>query len=276
MMPVVAAFDPDIFDSPVTVLQHARATVADELPLHKHRKGQLVLVLHGAATCEVEDGVWMVPSECAVWIPPGMRHSNKFTTNAHICFVFIDNAQTVLPDYCCTLGSTGLIREIVQTLAERPKTYATDDATGRLAAVLLDELGRLPRDGVYLPVYGDARLQKILTMLKDNPADRSTIAEWAQRVAMSERSLERLTFLATGLTFGRWRQQFQIVLALQYLADELPVNIVAERLGYESVPAFVTMFKKALGKSPTQYMKERQAGTVRIVPGAHGKTLSAV
>ncbi|WP_374758481.1 hypothetical protein [Shewanella sp. KT0246] len=31
---------------------------------------------------------------------------------------------------------------------------------------------------------------------------------------------------------------------------------ISEKLGYESVSAFITMFKKALSKSPKRYMKE--------------------
>lgn len=44
--------------------------VEDEqfIPRHQHRKGQLILALHGALTCEVESGMWMVPPQYAVWV----------------------------------------------------------------------------------------------------------------------------------------------------------------------------------------------------------------
>ena len=35
---------------------------------------------------------------------------------------------------------------------------------------------------------------------------------------------------------------------------------VTVNLGYESMPSFVTMFRKALGTSPARYMAERYAG----------------
>ena len=50
--------------------RHHEAAVAfcihagtDELtsPVHQHRKGQLILALHGAITCTVENALWMVP-----------------------------------------------------------------------------------------------------------------------------------------------------------------------------------------------------------------------
>ncbi len=36
------------------------------IPAHSHRKGQLILALHGALTCEVENAMWMVPPQYAV------------------------------------------------------------------------------------------------------------------------------------------------------------------------------------------------------------------
>lgn len=56
-----------------------------------------------------------------------------------------------------------------------------------------------------------------------------------------------------GLSFGRWRQQLHLMIALSKLAEGQSVQNVAGILGYDSVNAFITMFKKSLGKSPTQY-----------------------
>ena len=47
------------------------------IPAHSHRKGQLILALHGALTCEVENAMWMVPPQYAVWVPGQLSHSNR-------------------------------------------------------------------------------------------------------------------------------------------------------------------------------------------------------
>lgn len=57
------------------------------------------------------------------------------------------------------------------------------------------------------------------------------------------------------MTFGRWRQQLQLIIALRSLAAGATVQKVSGDLGYESVSAFITMFKKALGTSPAKYLK---------------------
>ncbi len=61
------------------------------------------------------------------------------------------------------------------------------------------------------------------------------------------------------MSFGRWRQQLSVMLAVKRLAGGSSIQQVAADLGYESVPSFVTMFRKALGTSPGRYMAERHA-----------------
>jgi AraC-like DNA-binding protein len=61
------------------------------------------------------------------------------------------------------------------------------------------------------------------------------------------------------MSFGRWRQQFSVILAVRWLAGGASIQQVAADLGYESVPSFVTMFRKALGTSPGRYMAERHS-----------------
>jgi AraC-like DNA-binding protein len=91
------------------------------------------------------------------------------------------------------------------------------------------------------------------------PADRGTLEIWARRAGMSERTLLRLISRETGMSFGRWRQQLCVVLAVKWLAGGASIQQVAGDLGYESVPSFVTMFRKVLGTSPGRYMAERHS-----------------
>ena len=93
------------------------------------------------------------------------------------------------------------------------------------------------------------------------PADRATVQEWADRIAVSERTLRRLVLQETGMSFGRWRQQLHIILSLQWLTEGTSVQSVATDLGYESAGSFVVMFRKALGTSPARHMAQRLAGS---------------
>ncbi|CUX37588.1 AraC family transcriptional regulator (fragment) [Agrobacterium tumefaciens str. CFBP 5621] len=72
---------------------------------------------------------------------------------------------------------------------------------------------------LHLPLTDESRLIQIASELVNNPSDRSTMAQWATRVAMSKNSLARLFQRETGLTFGRWRQQLQLIVAIRSLGS---------------------------------------------------------
>lgn len=224
-----------------------------EVPVHHHRQGQLILAMQGGVTCEVAGAIWMVPPRYAVWVPGMMPHSVRATANARICYLYVQPGAAQLPVECCTLAISQLVHALILDMADQPAAYPADSRTGRKAALLLEELAVMPVERLHLPVSDEPRMRRIATLLSDNPADRRTLAEWASLVAMSERSLARLVRQETGMTFGRWRRQLHLIVALRQLAAGQPVQRVAEELGYESVTAFITMFKKSLGKPPAKY-----------------------
>ncbi|MFN4011342.1 MAG: AraC family transcriptional regulator [Pannonibacter sp.] len=255
----VSVFDPDLTDRPAVARQLDFADHEAEVPMHAHRKGQLILALHGAVTCTADNEIWIVPPNCAVWIPGGVPHSARATANARLNYLFVEPGAAKLPEDCCTLSISPMIREMVDRLAHEPADYPSDGHAARLARVALDELVEMPRERFNLPISSNLRIRAIADALTVEPSDRSTSAEWAKRLAMSERSLARLMIRETGLTFGRWRQQLHLVVALRELASGATVQTVAAELGYDSVNAFITMFKKALGSTPAQYFAQRRA-----------------
>lgn len=248
------SFDPDLSPRPAIALRVEVPEHDSEAPLHRHRKGQLVLALRGGAICEVPGAVWMVPPHCAVWVPGDLPHSNRVTPNARVCLLFVEPGASALPDKPCTVAISPLVRELIQHLAGLPHDYPADGPTARLARVLLDELPNMPVEQLHLPMSSEPRVRRIADALLRDPGDRSTLPEWAQRLAMSERSLARLMVRETGLSFGRWRQQLQLLVALRELSAGAAVQRVSAELGYESVTAFITMFKKALGQPPARYL----------------------
>ncbi|UXB18061.1 helix-turn-helix transcriptional regulator [Stenotrophomonas maltophilia] len=252
--------DPDETDRPAVASRLQVAEHDAEIPVHEHRKGQLILALHGAVTCEVANALWIVPPQCGVWIPGGMPHSNRATANARLCYLFVEPGIVDLPMQCVTLAISPMLREMILHLADAPLDYPHGSHTDRLARVLLDELVRMPAEHLSLPVSHHPKVRALAAALSADPADRSTIGQWAVRLALGERTLTRLIERETGLSFGRWRQQLHLLIAIRELAAGAPVQRVSETLGYESVTAFITMFKKALGLSPARYFAVRLRG----------------
>ncbi|RWP88703.1 MAG: AraC family transcriptional regulator [Mesorhizobium sp.] len=245
-------FDVDDLSAPAIAVRVDIPETRAEVPSHWHRKGQLVFALAGGVTCRVPSGLWMVPPHCGVWIPGGMEHSNVATANARIFFVYIEPGAADLPERCCTLSISPLLRELIIELSDR---LQDDEARGELLTkMLLTELPRMPVQQLHLPISSEPRLNRIAEALAQDPADRSTLADWAKRMALSESSLAHLVAKETGLSFGRWRQQLHLIVAIRELASGKSVQQVSGDLGYGSVTAFITMFKKALGKPPAKYL----------------------
>lgn len=255
----VSVSAPDLTPLPAVAYQLDFAEHEAEIPSHVHRKGQLILTLHGAVTCIAGNEIWIVPPNCGVWIPGGVPHSARATANARLTYLFVEPGAVNLPENSCTLSVSPMIREMVDRLARERADYLADSHAARIARVILDELAQMPRERFNLPISSHPKIRAMADALTIEPSDRSTLSDWAKRVAMSERSLARLLIRETGLTFGRWRQQLHLVVALRELASGETVQNVAAELGYESVNAFITMFKKALGSTPAQYFAQRGA-----------------
>lgn len=255
--------DPDDIPRPLVAFGVSMVTTGVELARHHHGKAQLLLTLRGVLTCEADGGLWIVPPQCAVWIPGGAMHSIKFSGTIEGYNAFIDPALAAgLPTGCCTVAVTPLLRELLVCAARFPALYPEGGRESHLVTLLIHEIAAAPVERLHLPMPADQRLRQIVEMMMADPSDRGTAEIWARRVGLSERTLARLLARQTGMSFGRWRQQMAILLALQGLAKGAPIKQVAADLGYESAGSFVTMFRKALGTSPGRYMSRVRAESI--------------
>jgi AraC-like DNA-binding protein/quercetin dioxygenase-like cupin family protein len=255
-------FVPDDVPRAVVAVGGYMVTKGMELAKHEHRKAELILTLRGVVRCEADQGVWIVPPRCAVWIPDNVPHSVTFAGNVEVYVLLVEpDAAPALPGQCCTLSISPLLERLLLHATQMPILYDVDGADGRIATVLLDQLSVAPVETLNFPMPVDARLRKIAAAMMADPSDRATIDDWGRRMAVAPRTLTRALKRETGMSFGRWRQQLHILIALKRLDQGASVQAVAFDLGYEGASAFVTMFRKALGKPPARYLAERRIAT---------------
>ncbi|KRC16799.1 MULTISPECIES: helix-turn-helix domain-containing protein [unclassified Acidovorax] len=261
--------DMDSVSRPVVALSATSVTKDWENAKHQHRKAQLIYSARGILNCEIEDGVWIVPPQCAIWIPGDLPHSARGAGETECYCLFVEpDAAPDLPTTCCTISVTPLLRELLLKVAGFPELYASGGREDRLIAALLDELVAAPVEHLHLPMPRDLRLRRLAQMMLDDPTDKTSKADWATRIGMSERSMSRLLLHELGMSYGRWRRQLHVILALQLLTKGQSVQAVAFELGYENASGFVTMFRKAVGKPPARYLSDRASGAqLATVPG---------
>lgn len=255
----LATFDADAMPHQTVALGISVREQELELPMHRHRKAQLVVALQGGVMCRAQGGLWMVPPGSGVWVPGDVLHSNHVTANGRSSLLFVEPDVPGLPTKCCTLSLSAMVVEMINHMADQTERNLVPDAhTDQLSAVVLEELRRSEIAALHMPIPENPALTKIANALIEFPGDRSTLGQWASRVAMSERTLSRLVVSETAMSFGRWRQQLHIILALQQLSAGGTVQRVSDALGYESVSAFITMFKNAMGKPPARYIADKK------------------
>ncbi|MBB2971105.1 helix-turn-helix transcriptional regulator [Mesorhizobium sp. RMAD-H1] len=237
-------------------------TFVGETAPHHHNKAQLMYVIGGVLTLEAAGGIWTVPPHCALWIPGGVSHAGRMAGRIKIASLYIDPGLAAPLDRDCgILFVQPFLRELILRFDSlSPKADMDCGREARLISVLLDELGAAPLEPIHLPLPSDRRLRRLTESMIENPGLRFTIEEWGARVGASNRTLSRLFQRETGMSFVRWRQQLHVGLALQRLAQGELVTNVAGELGYESISAFIAMFRRMLGTTPARYFGEMVSG----------------
>ncbi len=253
----IAIIDVDNVTRPVVAYAPPITTQEWESTHHCHHKAQLLYSLRGTIHCQIQDGVWIVPPQCAVWIPSNLPHAARGSGETECYCLFIDpDVVPNLPKQCCTLEVSPLLRELIFKAVSFPMDYPQEGPEARLMATFIDELATANIENLRLPMPSDPRLQHLTDLMLADPTTKKSIAEWATQIGMSERNMTRLLQKEVGMSFGRWRRQLHVILALQWLSKGENVQTIALDLGYENASGFITMFRKAVGKPPARYFAD--------------------
>ncbi|MBB2970210.1 MULTISPECIES: helix-turn-helix domain-containing protein [Phyllobacteriaceae] len=224
------------------------------VPPHRHSRAQLLCASQGVVLVTTGAGRWMIPSDHAMWIPAGVEHSVEILGDVFMRSIYIAvDAVAGVPHHLHVVGLTDLMRCLIIDATSTDSTPQPGSRDALVIELILRDLHTLPQKPLGLPFPADPRLAALCRRFVEEPSPRATIDEWAAALAMSRRSFTRNFQRETGLSFSLWRQQACLFAALPRLADGEPVTSVALDLGYDSVPAFTTMFKRMLGVSPRFY-----------------------
>lgn len=225
---------------------------------HRHPWGQLSHALHGVLQVDTDHARLVVPPHRAVWLPAQVAHRVSCTAGACIRSLYVDSALLLWPqDRCRVLAVDPLLRELIRAFGELPVEYDLDGADGRLAEVLLDRLRLAEELDLILPHPRDPRLRALCRKARARPHANISLNDASSKAGVSEKTLSRLFFKETGMTFRTWRQRMRLVSALPGLERGERVTDVALACGYESLSAFSAAFGRLFGLSPAELGREQ-------------------
>lgn len=242
---------------PVTV--HLRSPKTDlVVPSHQHPWAQIAYPYSGSIRVFASNTTWIVPSLRAVWIPPDVEHQVTMLGDVELRTIYV--APEAAPETlrrCMVFEVTDLLKALIEALRTNPSdgsAYA-DKRRKQLSQLILTELVQVSALSLGLPMPQDRRLQAMCKALTLDPGSTATLEEWAEVVGASSRTLARLFEQELGLGFGEWRQQLRLAAAIDLMGKRVPLNEVANKLGYANPAAFTVMFKRAFGVPPSQFIK---------------------
>lgn len=225
------------------------------VPLHRHERGQLIYAVAGVMEIKAAGGLWLVPPQRALWMPPDVDHSmrGRGSVSLRTVYVRVSDLSERFPSKPRAVQVSPLLRELLQKAATLPLVYKKAGREARLLRVLLDEIEWAPDRALHLPTGHDKRLVRVCRALLAEPGNNQSFAEWAAFTGTSSRTLARLFQAELGTSFLTWRQQVRILAAIPRVAAGEPITAIAADLGYDTPGAFAAMFRRLTGSTPSQY-----------------------
>jgi AraC-like DNA-binding protein len=240
-----------------------RATSGEE-GWHAHAGGQFTLVETGLSHLLTEAGTWIIPTHRVGWVPPGVRHASRSSglTKGWVVLAPVEFARN-LPKQVCVLRASSLM---IASLERLTRLAAQDSDMHRLLwKVVAAEMREARPEKLEVPMPSAPRMRKAVQTVLDAPTIAADLDSLAERAGMSRRSFTRHFHEETGLSFSRWRRAVIAHHALERIAAGHDVSTVAFAAGYESVSAFIAMFRRKYGASPGQFLREH-ADEYRDIP----------
>lgn len=225
------------------------------LPPHSHERSQFLYSMQGMMDVETSAGKWLVLPYRGVWIPAGEIHSVTML-NASTRSLYIDTSkEPIRGSHCEVVTVSPLLHALLLEAVNLPLLYEEFGREGALISLLLHEVHLAHALPFYTPLPKHPALLKCCQAFIQKPTITSSPKDWAERLNRSLRTFNRFFQAEIGMTFSAWRQHVVLMSALMMLGKSEPITAIALTLGYENPSAFSAMFKKALGHSPTEFMK---------------------
>lgn len=219
---------------------------------YRLQKDDIVLVAPGVSHCPLLPEHMTEPYiRDVVWISPE----------------FIQNLAHDFPALFSSKGGLALLRtagtkwEKLGDLFQAGITLARLDAPEREMALVgntITMLAQLYRASMSLKarqagIEKPELLEQVMAYISANLHQKLTLDAVARHFYVSQSTISQVFRNKTGVSFHRCVTQLRLIAAKERIAEGIPLEAVAERVGFTDYSSFYRAFKQEYGISPRQY-----------------------
>lgn len=119
---------------------------------------------------------------------------------------------------------------------------------------LSSDIARLFTDRVPTPpLPAPRKARAVAQVLVSNPADQTSLEEFAEIQGVSARTLQRQFLKSTGYSFSEWRAAQRVCVAASLLAHDFSISVVANLVGFAATSSLTRAFRRHTGATPSTF-----------------------
>ncbi|MBE1537239.1 helix-turn-helix domain-containing protein [Actinomadura algeriensis] len=200
----------------------------------------VLAVLNGSST------EFLGPRE-GYWAARATAHEVRAGDRQTVYRVCLREIPPALHDRRCgPVALTAEASDLIRRITRRDCDEATALAARRR---IMTGLTPLTGDDAPRPAVGGGYALTVARALSHDPADPTPLSEWARRLRVSAKTLQRDFVREFGMPYTRWRTRHRLS-AARVLLHAHPVTEVAHRVGYASPSAFIAAYAGRYGRTP--------------------------
>lgn len=229
-----------------------------DIDVHHHQQAQVLLTTQGVLMVTTQSGCWIVPSNYALWIPAEIQHRTRTLGAVSIKSVYLGERTISLGSDCVVLEITPLTKALMITASQIDGNKLPDRRNELVFSLLLEELSRAKIGSVFLPLPNKGPLHDLCHRLVTARTLDWGLAECATHLDVNVKTIQRWFASELGITYGKWRTQARLLVALEELALGRSILNVALDAGYSNPSAFSAMFRREFGIAPTAFQRSQR------------------
>lgn len=215
--------------------------------------GMVLFASAGMLSAATSNGLWALAPHRGLWVPEGLSLTLHFRRGVTVGALPIRDVGA-LPASPRMVEMTPLLRELILEAIRIGRHPGPNAEVTWINHLLSSRICAAPEQPNRIRAPSDSRLARICDAIISDPSDNRPIDYWADKMAMSRRTLTRRFREEIGMSFSMWRQQVRLQEALVRLEMGQPITTIALDVGYECPTSFSTVFRQTFGAPPSRYL----------------------